>query len=138
MPLPNIDDRRRKSFDSLLELRDYDDAAVSATTSETGISFEVRMIDNAKVVVDHAAIGGTVDASNYWTVAVEISNVVGGTYTEIATTGALGATAASIELPISGEFADYKDNDAAFIRVTATETGTTAGDLTYGGYISPA
>lgn len=138
MPLPNIADRRGYQFDALLELRDYDAAAESTTASETGVEFAVRMIDVAKVVVDHAAIGGTVDGSNYWTVTVEVSDVVGGTYTQIATTGALGAAAATVELPISGANATALDTDAAFIRVSATETGSTAGDLTYGAYISPA
>ncbi|MEL7494634.1 MAG: hypothetical protein AAGJ95_11825 [Cyanobacteria bacterium J06554_11] len=138
MPLPNMSTRRAYYFDVDLELRDYDAAAESTTASETGIAFAGRDIDLAKVVVDHAAIGGTVDGSNYWTVSVEISDVVGGTYTEVATTGALAATAATIELPLSGKLNEYKDTDSAFIRVTATETGTTAGDLTYGAYISPA
>ena len=137
MPLPNTAQRRAYHFDSELELRDYNAAALSATGSETGVAFEVRSIDVAKVVVHHAAIGGTLDGSNYWTVSVEISDLVGGTYTEIASTGALTADATELELPISGSMAEALDADAAFIRVTATETGTTAGNLTYGAYITP-
>jgi len=137
MPLPNLADRRAYHFDALLELRDYDAAALTATGSATGVAFDVRSIDTAKVIIDHAAIGGTVDGSNYWVISVEISDIVGGTYTEIATTGILGIAAARIELPISGELASYKDADSAFIRVTATETGTTAGSLTYGAYLTP-
>lgn len=137
MPLPNLADRRAYPFDAELELRDYGDGAESTTVSETAKEVAVRFLDVAKVVINHAAIGGTVDGSNFWTISVEISDLVGGTYTEIATTGALGETADEIELPISGLLAQYKDADAAFIRVTATETGTTAGDLTYGAYLVP-
>lgn len=137
MPLPNLTDRRAYPFDKELELRDYGDGAESTDASETGIELAVRFFDTAKVVVNHAAIGGTVDGSNFWTVTVEISDVVGGTYTEVATTGALAATAAEIELPLSGLLNTYKDADSAFIRVSATETGTTAGNLTYGAYIVP-
>lgn len=137
MPLPNMAQRRAYHFDALLELRDYDAAAVSTTTSETGKAFEVRTIDVAKVVVHYADIGGTVDGSNYWTVSVEVSNVVGGTYTEIASSGVLPAAGSSIEVVISGITAEALDADAGFIRVTATETGSTAGNLTYGAYITP-
>lgn len=137
MPLPELGQRSAYWFDKELELRDYAAAAESATVSETGVELAVRHLDVAKVVIDHAAIGGTVDGSNFWAISVEVSDLVGGSYTEIATTRALGATANQIELPISGLFAEYKDADAAFIRVTATETGTTAGNLTYGAYVTP-
>ncbi|MEM9947799.1 MAG: hypothetical protein AAF810_17315 [Cyanobacteria bacterium P01_D01_bin.36] len=137
MPLPNMADRRAYHFDVELELRDYDATAASATASETGKAFEVRAIDTAKVVVHHAAIGGTVDESNYWSVGIEVSDLVGGTYTEIANSGPLPATAGQVEVPISGQQASVLDSDSAFIRVTATKTGTTAGNLTYGAYITP-
>ena len=137
MPLPNMADRRAYHFDDLLKLRPYTDAAETADANETGISFNVRAIDLAKVVVNHAAIGGTVDGSNYWEINVQISDAVGGTYTTVATTGVLGAAAATIELPLSGAFNEYADDDALFIRVQADETGSTAGSLTYGAYITP-
>lgn len=138
MPLPNLDQRRAYHFDALLELRDYDATAASTTTSETGVAFESRKTDVFKVVVHHAAIGGTVDGSNYWTISVEVSDVQGGTYTEVASTGALAAASAQIELAISGVNVERLDADADWIRVTATETGSTAGNLTYGAYITPA
>lgn len=137
MPLPNMADRRAYHFDVLLELRDYDAAAVAASTAETGKAFDVRKIDTAKVVVHHAAIGGTVDASNYWQVAVEISDVVGGTYSQLAISEPLTATASQLEIVLSGITATLVDADSAFIRVRAVETGTTAGNLTYGAYITP-
>lgn len=137
MPLPNMASRRAYKFDENLKLRDYSAAALTTTASETGVAFDVLSIDTAKVVVHHAAIGGTVDASNYWTISVEVSDLVGGTYTEIATSQPLGADANNVEIPISGALAEQLDSDAAFIRVTATETGTTAGNLTYGAYVSP-
>jgi hypothetical protein len=138
MPLPNMADRRAYPFDKALELRDYGAAALAATGSSTGVEFAVRKFDVAKVIIDHGAISGTLTpATNFWTVTVEISNVVGGTYTVIASTGELTATKSQIELPISGLLATYKDADAAFIRVTATKGGT-IGNLTYGAYIVPA
>ena len=138
MSLPNMADRRAYPFDKRLELRDYGDGAETGSADETGKELAVRDLDLAKVVVSHAAIGGTVDASNYWAINVQISDVVGGTYTTIATTDKLAAAAAEIELPLSGKLASYLDADSAFIRVQAVETGTTAGNLTYGAYIVPA
>lgn len=136
MPLPNLADRRAYWFDKELELRDYGAAALSATGSSTGIEFAVRAFDVAKVVIDHAAITGTLSAENFWVITVEVSDLVGGTYTAIATTGNLTATASRIELPISGLLAAYKDADSAFIRVTATKGGT-IGNLVYGAYVTP-
>jgi hypothetical protein len=131
-------DRRAYPFDKTLELRDYGAAALSATGSSTGVELAVRKLDVAKVIIDHGAISGTLTAgTNFWTIAVAVSDVVGGTYTTIATTGELTATASEIELPISGLLATYKDADSAFIRVTATKGGT-IGNLTYGAYIVPA
>ena len=98
----------------------------------------VRDFDLAKVIIDHGAITGTLTAgTNFWTVTVEISDVVGGTYTPIVSTGELTAAKSQIELPISGLLVAYKDADAAFIRVTATKGGT-IGNLSYGAYIVPA
>ena len=138
MSLPNMADRRAYPFDKRLELRDYGAAALSATGSSTGIEFAVRNFDLAKVIIDHGAISGTLTpGTNFWTITVEVSNVVGGTYTPIISTGELTAVKSHIELPISGLLATYKDADAAFIRVTATKGGT-IGTLTYGAYIVPA
>jgi hypothetical protein len=137
MPLPNLDARRAYPFDKLLELRDYGDGAESADANETGKELAVRDFDTAKVVIDHAAIGGDVDGSNYWVINVQVSDLVGGTYTTVATTGILGTAAAKIEIPLSGKFNEYADDDSAFIRVQADETGTTAGNLTYGAYVVP-
>lgn len=137
MPLPNMVDRRAYPFDKALELRDYGAAALSATGSSTGIEFAVRDFDVAKVIIDHGPITGTLSADNFWVVTVEISNLVGGTYTPIATTYSLTAVTSQIELPISGLLASYRDADAAFIRVTATKGGT-IGNLTYGAFIVPA
>lgn len=136
MPLPMMADVRGYVFDKELELRDIADGAETGTASETAIEFPVRKIDLYKCIVYHSAIGGTIDGSNYWTVTVEVSDAVGGTYTQVATTGPLTATAKEIELPLSGLNATWMDADSGWIRVTATETGATAGNLTYGAYLT--
>ena len=137
MPLPAMKGRRAYYFDKELELRDGSAAAaLDGTEASTGVEFAVRFFDVAKVVIDHGAITGTLNEDNNWTVNVQVSDVVGGTYTTIATTGLLGAAATQIEVPISGLAAAVKDPDSAFIRVQAVKAGT-IGDLSYGAYISP-
>ena len=137
MPLPTKVHNRAHPFDVLLSLREYSAAALSATGSATGLAYAVRDEDVFKVVVNHGAITGTINGSNNWVITVEVSDVVGGTYTQVATTGQLGAAAAEIELAISGQNVAQLDSDAAFIRVTATKTGT-VGNLTYGAFVTPA
>jgi hypothetical protein len=135
-----IGDRRRLgTYDSNLELRAYSASAVSSTTSETGIAFAVRKQDTFRVVINAAAYTSYSAGAAEWTITVEVSDVVGGTYTAVATLDPATAAGAAIQIPIDisgGEVAAI-DADAAFIRVTATKTGS-PGNLTYGAYIVPA
>lgn len=134
-----IADRRRiGTYDAELELRDYAAAAVSSTTSETGIEFAVRKQETFRVVINAAAYTSHSAGSAEWTITIEVSDVVGGTYTTVATLDPATAAGAAIQVPIDisgGEVAAI-DADAAFIRVTATKTGS-PGNLTYGAYIVP-
>lgn len=135
-----IADRRRKgTYDVNLELRDYTAAAISATTSSTGVEFAVRKQDYFKVVIIADAYTGYVATSAEWTIEVEVSDVVGGTYTAIGTLVPATAAGAAIEteLVFGGDQVADIDADAAFIRVTATKTGS-PGNLTYGAFIVPA
>lgn len=137
MPLPQMADRRAYHFDKNLELRDIAAAALSATGSSTGIAFPIRDIDLAKVVINHPAITGTINGSNNWVIAVQVSDAVAGTYVTIATTAILTAAPEQIELPISGAQVTNLLPNANFVRVTATKTGT-IGNLSYGAFISPS
>lgn len=124
-------------FDKLLELRDVADGAETSTASETGVEMPVRFLGNAWVVIYVTAIDfGTEDET--YVFSVEISDVVGGSYTEIARIAYLGSRGpGEVSVPISGELADWADDDAAFVRITATLAGTTP-SVTYGAYIAPA
>lgn len=129
--------RRKKGvYDSALELRDYDAAALSATGSEAGVSFPVRAQESFRVVINMAAYSGYVATTAEWTISVEVSDVVGGTYTEVASLPAAASGGAALQVPLdlNGALVEALDADAAFIRVTATKTGS-PGDLTYGAYI---
>ena len=137
MPLPMLGKRRAYHYDSLISLRDAkNDTAESATASEAAVEFASRSTDKFKVAIEYADIGGTVDASNFWTISVEVSDLSGGTFTEVGSSGALPVSGPA-EIVLSGLQIENLDSDAAWIRVTATETGTTAGDINYSAYITP-
>ena len=115
-------------------LRSASEAALSATGSTTGIPNPVIEGMYFKVRINHSAITG-VDGSNYWTLTVEVSDVVGGTYTTVSKSLTLGATAATIDVPLFGPDIERLDADADYIRITATKTGT-PGNLTYNAVVN--
>jgi hypothetical protein len=118
--------RRESSIvDSDLALR-TSGTPITSTTSETGIAFDVRKIGAYKAVIQYNGLDWTTNDETY-VFSVEVSDLVGGTYTAIATLPDVGsATAADrLDIPLSGKIADDLDADSAFIRVTATLGGTT-------------
>lgn len=129
--------RTRGAYDKSLELRDYGAAALSATGSETGIQFYPRAQESFKVALSVAAHTGYSSGSAEWTITVEVSDVVGGTYTQVGSSFTPDGNAAEHEIPLSGALVESIDADADFIQVTATKTGS-PGNLTYGAWIVPA
>lgn len=129
-----VQNRDTGVLDTLLELRDITDGAETSTAAETGVSFPVRKIGGYKAVMNVSAIDYTTTDETY-SFQIQVSDVVGGTYTTIAELGTgvvLGsAGAARYELPLSGNLAAEIDADSAFIRVQATLAGTTP-SITYG------
>lgn len=121
--------------DSLLLLRDIEDGAEAATVSEAGISFPVNAEPEFGVAVAVSSVSGTTDGSNYWTISVEVSDVVGGTYTEVGSYQASGTEESPVKLAFTRSQVMAIDNDAKWVRVTATKTGTSATDITYGAWI---
>lgn len=134
---PTISNQYRTyPYDKLLELRDLDATAISATASETALEF--NPIDHCayKVIVIAEAYTGYVSTSAEWNITVEVSDTSGGSYTQVGTTIAPVGDAGRFVLPLSGDYVQEKDADATVIRVTATKTGS-PGNLTYGAFIIP-
>ena len=117
--------RTARIYDDATVLRDAG-TPVTSTTSETGIAFPVRKIDDYKAVINYSGKDFTTTDETY-VFTIEVSDVVGGTYTAIATLPDIGALAAAgqIDVPLNGNVAEFLDADSAFIRVTATLGGTT-------------
>lgn len=131
--------RRFDMFDTLLSLRDADAVALSASNAENGIQIEAEKICYYKAVIQHDAIGGTVDGSNFWTVTVETSD--NNSDWVVIRSIQLAADAQRYDVAIEGAEVEALmeaagENEALWIRVNAALTGTTAGDLDYTAFLT--
>jgi hypothetical protein len=129
------DRRQRGPVDSLLLLKDYADAAISATASSTGLQVYPAAHEELKVVIVHDAITSVTPGSAEWVLTVSVSDLVGGTYTTVGSL-TLGAAASENAITFAGETAKLANASAAFVRITATKTGS-PGTLKYGAWIVP-
>lgn len=136
-----ISDRRYELLDAELLLRDYEATAATGDTNGDAVEFYAEKYISYEFVIQNAAIGGTVDASNYWTVVVE--GDITSSFSDPVTLASvqLPATAGVRHIPMSGErakelrLADSVASQIKYVRVKLDETGTTAGNLTVGAFI---
>jgi hypothetical protein len=123
-------------FDKALELRNVADGAETATASETGIALAVRFLPTCDWVIFVTTLG--VVATETYVFTLEVSDLVGGTYTAIARhVWPIAHGPGEAHVPINGDLAAWQDTDSAFVRVTATLGGTTP-TITYGSFLSKA
>ena len=125
-----------KTFDSLGLI--VEGEAVSVTASCTGANIVGLNIGDASyvAVVNASATTGTVDGSNYYSLQVEVSDLVAGTYVAVGNPIVLPATAGGYQVGFTAEQIETLVTDAAFFRVTATKVGTTATAVTYTAFVS--
>jgi hypothetical protein len=126
--------------DALTVLRDYTAAAASATTNGTPIEYPFTAEESVKVIINQAAYSGYSAGSVSWTLSLQVSNAVGGTYVEVASiapTVAAGAALNGQEVFLSGEQINKVVAGARFLRIVATKLST-AGNLTFGAYLVPS
>ena len=99
-------------------------AALAANGSSTGILVYPRTL----TVCDWVLYLSGVVATGTYTFNLQVSDVVGGTYTTIASVTWPPASAAGrIHMPISGQIAAFMDSDSKFMRVNYAIGGTTPG-----------
>lgn len=129
--------RAYSTYDSALALR-ASGTPITSTTSETGVEFAVRNIGAYKAVIQYNGLDFTTGDETY-VFSVEVSDLVGGTYTAIATLPDVGSATASgrLDIPLNGKIAEELDADSAFIRITATLGGTTP-SVDYDAYLTMA
>jgi hypothetical protein len=133
MALAEASRRDGKTFDAETELKAL--AAVTTTGVATGIAFPVRKDKEYKAVIYVTAFDCTTEDETY-AINVQVSDLVGGTYTAVGQTLTVVATG-EYEIPLSGAACEQIDADSAFIQVAHTLAGTTP-SITYGAYLSPA
>ena len=127
-------------IDALTTLREYTAAALSATGNGTPIEYPLTAEESVKVIINQAAYSSYSAGSAEWTLSLQVSNAVAGTYVTVASIlPALAAGAASNgqEVFLSGEQINKAVAGARFLRIVATKTGS-PGNLTFGAYLVPS
>lgn len=125
-----------KTLDSLGLITEAE--AVTVTASCTGANIVGLNIGSANyvAVINTNAPTGTVDGSNYYSLQLEASDAVGGTYVAVGNPVVTPATASQAQVGFTSEQLAGLNSDSAFFRVTATKVGTTATAVTYTAFIS--
>jgi hypothetical protein len=122
-------------YDVETELVALPAAAVTTTTSSTGKAIACRMLPVCDWVIYVTEIDAASNDETY-SFALQVSDVVGGSYTTIATHAwPRGHGTGKLAIPIKGEMASFQDTDSAFMRVTMTSGGTTP-SIKYGSYLT--
>ena len=125
-------------FDKATELRNIADGPVtsSGANPETGIQVDPRF-KGPMVVAVHVTAIDNAGGNETYVFNVEISDLVGGTYSSIAQVDfdRDKAMPATLQIPVNGELADFIDSDSVFMRINPTLGGTTP-SITYGAYLT--
>ena len=125
-----------KTFDALGLITE--DEAVTVTATCTPKEIVGLNIGTAQyvAVVNYGVSTGTVDASNYYTLQLNVSDLTGGTYSPVGDTVKVPATAGQAQIGFTSEQIERLITGASFFEVIATKVGTTATALTYTAFIS--
>lgn len=127
-----------KIVDSELVLREHSSTAVTSTASSTGKLLYPRNQLLQKVIINVGTFKTSATNETY-AITVEVSDLVGGTYTAIVTLTSAqliaGGANATYEYAINKELVSLIDADSLYVRVTATLGGTDP-SLTYGAYLT--
>ena len=125
-----------KTFDLLGLITE--DEVVGATASCTGANISGLSLGSNSyvVVINNSAVTGTVDASNYYTLQVSVSDALAGTYVSLGEAVVLPATAGQTQIGFTSEQLERLTSGADYFKVTATKTGTTATAVTYTAFVS--
>jgi hypothetical protein len=119
-------------FDKALELI-APGIAITATASSTGVQLNPRFLPTCDWVIYASGVLGT----GTYTFTLQVSDLVGGTYTTIATFVWPPALAAGkVHIPINADLAAFLDSDSKFMRVTATLGATSS--VIYGSFLAKA
>ena len=124
------------TFDSLGLI--VEDEVVSVTASCVGANIVGLNIGSASyvAVINTNAPTGTVDGSNNYSLQLEVSDLVGGTYVAVGNPVVTPVAGQSAQIGFTAEQINLLVDGANFFRVTATKVGTTATAVTYTAFVS--
>ena len=141
MARSTINNRRFAMLDANTELRDLNQGAISATTSENALTFPINKFSDFKIVLIVQAYSGFVATTAQWDIAIQVSSTSSTTgFKTVATMTAPGTTLEAF-LGFDGEFAEDILNNGQFtdvpyyIRAVATKTGS-PGNLNYAAFLT--
>ena len=125
-----------RTFDALGLI--VEDEAVTTTASCTGANIVGLNLGSASyvAVINTGVPTGTVDGSNYYSLQLEASDAVGGTYVAVGNPVVTPVTANQAQVGFTSEQLEELVTGADYFRVTCTKVGTTATDVTYTAFIS--
>ena len=123
-------------LDVLLQLRDGSDAAETSTVNEAGLALDIRKAGNFKMVFDVSAVDfGDADETYALVVDVDSEVAFGDSPVEVGRISVLAT--GTLEIPLSADFVESLDPNAAAIRVGVEIAGTTP-SISYAAYVVPA
>jgi hypothetical protein len=126
---------QKYTLDVELQLRDIADGAETSTVDETGVALDVLQAGDFKVIFEVSALD-TADADETYTLVVDTDSEAGFGDTPVQVGSVTVTAVGTFEVPLSAEFVEHLDADAAAIRVGAVIGGTTP-SITYGAYVVP-
>lgn len=123
--------KRLKTLDENLVIAEGE--AVTTTASCTGVNIDGLAVGSNDLVclIDTNVPTGTVDGSNHYSLQLEASDAIGGTYVAIGNPVVTPATANRAQVGFTSEQLNDLVPGADHFRVTATKVGTTATAVTY-------
>ena len=126
----------KNMLDVFLELRDGSDAAETASADEAGVALDVRKAGNFNVVFDVSA-ADFADLNETYTLVVDVDSLAAFTDSPVEV-GSVSVTATgTYEVPLSADYIESLDANAAAIRVGVVIAGTTP-SINYSAYVVPA
>lgn len=118
-----------------------EDIAVTTTASGTPkqiVGVNIGEGNEIVALIDTGAVTGTVDGSNYYSLQLEASDLVGGTYVAVGNAVVAPAAGGRAQVGFTSEQLNDLVDGAEFFRITATKVGTTATAVTYTAQLTKA
>lgn len=123
--------KRLKTLDELLVIAEGE--VVTTTASCTPVQIDGLAVgsNDLACLVNTNVPTGVVDGSNYYSLQLEVSDALGGTYVAVGGPVDSPAEGGTRQIGLTAEEMGDKVPGANFYRVTATKVGTTATAVTY-------